>query len=319
MVINNNIWVFSERLGTLAELIAGANELAKQTHGKVSAVVLGSRENAEQAIEMGADNIFWLGELSESQLVEDYVPTLAKLVKDSTPMCIMIGATKRGKAVAGRLAARLGTSVITDIKAFSMESGEFHGTHMIYGGGAIRIEKAKFGTTIITIGQGFFNPKPLDSTIQGNINEISMVEPEKKISLIERKKKETVSVNLASAKKVVCLGRGVSKEEDLDMFREMARLLGAEIGCTRPLSEGLGWLPRELYIGVSGVFIKPDLYISFGVSGQVQHTVGITASKVVVAIDKDENAAIFPQADYGIVADLYKIAPALIDVLRRRT
>ena len=95
-------------------------------------------------------------------------------------------------------------------------------------------------------------------------------------------------------------------------------MLEAEIGCTRPLAEGLDWYPRERYIGVSGAFIKPDLYMGIGVSGQVQHTVGVTDSRVIVAINKDKNAAIFHQADYGIVGDLYAFLPAFISALKAR-
>jgi electron transfer flavoprotein alpha subunit len=102
------------------------------------------------------------------------------------------------------------------------------------------------------------------------------------------------------------------------MINELAQLLGAEIGCTRPLAEGLDWLPRERYIGVSGAFLKADLYVGVGVSGQIQHMVGVTDSRVIVAVNKDDHAPVFEFADYGIVGDLYQVVPALIAALKAR-
>jgi electron transfer flavoprotein alpha subunit len=163
-----------------------------------------------------------------------------------------------------------------------------------------------------------FEPLTLDPSRKGEITEVKFVEPKWRLTVRERKVKPPSSVNLAAAKKVVCPGRGITKQEDLAMIQDLAKVLSAEIGCTRPLAEGLDWLPRERYIGVSGAFIKPDLYLGIGVSGQVQHTVGITDSHVVVAINKDKSAPIFSQADYGIVGDLYAIVPALIAALKTR-
>ena len=102
------------------------------------------------------------------------------------------------------------------------------------------------------------------------------------------------------------------------MINELAQALNAEVACTRPLAEGLDWLPRERYIGISGANIRPDLYLGVGVSGQVQHMIGMRDSRVVVAINKDKEAPIFAQADYGIVGDLYEIVPALIKAIKER-
>ena len=138
------------------------------------------------------------------------------------------------------------------------------------------------------------------------------------IKVRERKPLPKASVNLQAARKVVSAGRGVSRQADLAMVEQLAGLLGAEVGCTRPLAEGLDWLPRERYIGISGAHIKPDLYFGVGVSGQVQHMIGMNGSRVVVAVNKDANAPIFTQADYGIVTDLYTFIPALIKALQAR-
>jgi electron transfer flavoprotein alpha subunit len=314
MAEQREIWVFSEKPTLGAELIGCARGL---TQGAVVALVAGPRGDAETAVARGADKVFWLGEAG-SRMVEDYVPTIAKLAAEQKPFAILIGATKRGKAVAGRLAARLETSAITDVKAFDWADGALHARHLIFGGGAVRVEQARSSVVIATLGMGVAEPLPADPSHNGAVVDVPFVEPGWKVTVSGHKPKGTSTVNLASAKRVVCPGRGLAKQEDLAMVEDLARTLEAEIGCTRPLAEGLDWLPRERYIGVSGAFIKADLYLAIGVSGQVQHTVGVTDSRVIVAINKDKNAPIFEQADYGIEGDLYAVVPALIKALKER-
>ena len=136
------------------------------------------------------------------------------------------------------------------------------------------------------------------------------------ITLVERKPRQVESVNLAAARRVVSVGRGLEKQEDLALIEELARALEAEVGCTRPIAEGVNWMARERYIGVSGAMLKPDLFVAVGVSGQVQHMVGATGAKTIVAINKDKNAPVFKQADYGIVGDLYEVVPQLVESLK---
>jgi electron transfer flavoprotein alpha subunit len=316
MAENHEIWVFSEKANLLAELISGARKLAGDIGGSSAAIVVGPRANAEKALEMGAAKVFWLGDLQPGGMIEDFVPTFEKLVKDQAPYGLIIGATKRGKAIAGRLATRIGATVITDVKEFIAEGGGYQARHMIFGGGAVRIEKPLAGTLLATTGMGIFDLVPAAGGAE--IIEVPFVAPLWKLTVREKKTKGVTSVNLAGAKKVVCPGRGLAKQEDLAMITELAGVLEAEIGCTRPLAEGLNWLPRERYIGVSGAFLKADVYFGLGVSGQVQHTVGVTDSRVIVAVNKDKAAPIFAQADYGIVGDMYEVVPALIKALKAR-
>ena len=113
----------------------------------------------------------------------------------------------------------------------------------------------------------------------------------------------------------MAVGRGFAEEKDVDLARSFAAAMGAEIACSRPLAEGNGWLSRETYVGISGQRVAPDVYVAVGISGQIQHTAGMDESKIVVAINKDDKAAIFDIADYGIVGDLYDVLPALTKAL----
>jgi electron transfer flavoprotein alpha subunit len=318
-MVSHNVWAYSEKPALLAELIKGARLLAEELGGSTAVALLGPRVEAEKIISLGADKVFWLGEKEDDTLVEDYVPTLVKLLEEHKPAALMVGATKRGKAVAGRVAANLGVSAITDAKEFVVVDGKLSVRHMIFGGGAMRFEKSLSDETMLTtVGLGMYEVPVADAGRKGEIVEVPFVEPAWRVKFSERREKKVTTVNLAAAKRVVCPGRGVGKQEDMAMISELAQELEAEIGCTRPLAEGLDWLPRETYIGVSGAFIKPELYIGIGVSGQVQHTIGVTDSRVIVAINKDKNASIFKQADYGIVGDLCAVVPALIKGLKAR-
>ena len=316
MAENREWWVFSEKPDLLAELVSGVQEIAAPE--RVVALVLGPRDQADRALAYGAARVIWLGEPAADCLIEDYVPTLARLIETQQPAGLLVGSTVRGRAIAGRLAARTGVTAITDVKQFWQEDSGLRARHMIFGGGAVRDERPLTGFVLATVGPGVFQASPAAADGSGAVEEAPFVEPEWRIGLRERRNRAVSAVNLAAAKRVVCPGRGVAKKDDLGMVEELAQALGAEIACTRPLAEGLDWLPRERYIGISGATVKPDLYLGVGVSGQVQHIVGMSGTRVVVAINKDEKAPIFEQSDYAIVGDLYTVVPALIDALKAR-
>lgn len=312
MGMPGEVWVFAEKSGLAVELLGQARRLGE----RVAAVVVGARSAAEDALRWGAGRVFWLGEIPQGALLEDISPALIRLVKEHRPRLVLIGASKRGRVIAGRLAARLDTSVVTDVLAFSQEGESLAARHLIFGGGAVRVEKPLSPTVVATTGAGVFEPAE-PGTSEGEIIPVTW-EGNGRAKLRERRVRAATAVNLQAAKKVVCPGRGVAKKEDLGLIEEVARLLGAEIGCTRPLAEGLDWLPRERYIGVSGAQIKPQLYLGVGVSGQVQHMIGMNGARVVAAINKDKNAPIFQNADYGVVGDLYQVLPAVIAALKAR-
>ena len=318
MADNTDIWVFSEKPALQAELIASAQQLTTNTGGQVIAVVLGARAQAGQAIEQGAQRVLWLDELQPDRLVEDIVPTLAVAVQAKHPFGFLIGATVHGRSVAGRLAARLGVAALADVLEFQWEGSTLLARHMVFGGGAVRIDRPLASPVIATIGQGVFEVGTRPSASNPEIESLPWVEPPWQAVVIERRSRGASSVNLSAAKRVVCPGRGVARQEDLGMIKELAQALSAEMACTRPLAEGLGWLPRERYIGISGAMIKPDLYLGVGVSGQAQHTIGMSESRVVVAINKDRNAPLVSQSDYAVEGDLYQVVPALIRALKAR-
>lgn len=318
MAEDKDVWVFSEKPALQAELIAGAQQLTSHTGGQVAAVVLGAHSQTGQALEQGAQRVLWLGELPTGRLVEDIVPTLTTAVQAQHPFGVLIGATVRGRAVAGRLAARLSVTALADVLEFQWDRSTLLARHMVFGGGAVRIDRPLASPVIATVGQGKFEVNALPAQPKAEIETLPWVDPAWQTNVIERRSRAVSGVDLSAAKRVVCPGRGVARQEDLSLIEELAQALSAEIACTRPLAEGLGWLPRERYIGISGAMIKPDLYLGVGVSGQAQHTIGMSESRVVVAINKDRSAPLVSQSDYAVEGDLYQVVPALIRALKAR-
>ena len=308
----DEVFVLAEKPQVLAELCAGGHQFGK----KVSAVIIGPRDEAENALCLGADHVYWLSQPGPSVMMEDYVSTLADLTAAKKPGLFLISSTKRCKLMAGRLAARLGTAVMSDVLELTAAGDHLEAKRMVYGGAAVRTEKSATDLTIATVGAGLFAAASSSHDSQGVIEEIPFIAPAQKITRIEKRDKGEVSVNLAVAKRVIAVGRGLASQEDLKMIEELAGLIGAEVGCTRPLTESVNWLPRERYIGVSGVMFKPELYIGIGISGQVQHMVGINQARTIIAINSDKAAPIFNQTDYGIAGDLYKVVPALINKIK---
>jgi len=146
------------------------------------------------------------------------------------------------------------------------------------------------------------------------------VEPNVKPSttkLVESRPKTAKGVKLADAPIIVSFGRGVRKKEDMAMLEQFAQMVGGVIGCSRPIAEDLRWLPEEQYVGLSGQKVSPKLYFAFGISGQIQHLTGIRNSRIIVAVNNDPKAPIFEFSDYGVVADLYQIIPALNDAVKQ--
>lgn len=306
------IWVYAEETGPRGELIAGAKSMSD----KVVALALGPREEAEMALHQGADEVLWLGECDT--IPEDYVDTIWEQLSKHKPAGVFLSASTRNRVIAGRLAARLGTSVLTDVAKVELVDGKLTGSRRVYGGSAIRTEQALSTTTILIVSAGAFPAESIDTGRTGTITEVAFVDPAWQATVKEIREKPLVTVNLPAAKYIVGVGRGIKQQEDLALVQELVTALGAEMGCTRPLAESVNWFPHSQYIGVTGANVKPDIYLALGIAGQVQHMVGVEGAKIIVAVNTDKNAPIFKAADYGIVGDLYQAVPILVEALKMR-
>lgn len=298
-----DVWVLTDSMELCGELCGGAEEL-----GEAVSVLHVGAEDAK----IYADTVYYLGTVTPERRWQDYLDTVIGLVLDKKPDLILTGATKNGRLAAGMLAAVCKTSVMTDISEIEIGDG-VTAKRMVYGGTAYRTEHSGGQTTVVCVGAGKFGAK--QSGKEAEWAAVDFVEPDKRIVCKGVKKKEASHVNLAAAKKVVSVGRGIGTQETLALVTEFAGKLDAAVGCSRPVAEEMKWLPREAYVGVSGVMIKPEAYIAVGISGQIQHLVGCSQSGTLIGINKDKNAPIFRYVDYGIVGDCNKVIQKLMDKL----
>lgn len=303
-----SIFIISDSTSVLPEFCAGAKTLADS----VTAVIFGDEATAQESSGCGADQLIYCP-VSDELAPEDYASAIADVIKAVPSAIVLVNNTIRGKCLAGKIAVYLDTAVISSANELAVENDTLVCRRMVYGGTAFRKESFTTSYGVVTISSGIFDV----DAITGQTTDIAKIPGEAKSSIkrISRNEKKESGVNLVAAKRIVDVGRGLAAEEDLEMCNQLAKAIDGEVGCSRPVAENNKWLPKSSYMGITGVQVKPELLISLGVSGQVQHIGGINKSKVIVAINKDKAAPIFKNADFGLVGDMYKIVPALIEKL----
>ena len=312
------IWIIAENSRQTLELLNIGRELAAKMETQVSAFVFHDREHAQDYIDCGADEVLLLPPFTNEQSLDAYIPRIVEEAQQENPDLILIPATARGKDMAARVAARLETGLCSSCMAISFdeENNSLVMERLAYGGTAVQRLICLTRPAMATIPPRTYEPAAAVEGRQGKIRRLPAHSPSL-VKVLERKVKEHETKDITEARVLVCVGRGMEKKEDMELARQLADVLGGEIGCTRPIAEEYRWLPQELCIGLSGVQVKPDIYLGIGVSGQVQHVTGIRNAKIIAAVNKDENAPIFKAADFGIVGDLYDVLPKLIAELKK--
>jgi electron transfer flavoprotein alpha subunit len=307
------IWIYSEDTNIAQQMLTLGKELAGQLQQSVCALTIYAQD-AQTLIASGADKVIVLK--GENPWPESYAQAIAAQAKEQNPDLILIGATLRGKDLAAKMAAQLQTGLITDAQAVRVADGAIETERMLYGGLAVCTEVLS-GQNIVTIPARAYDAAAQDAGRSGEIVTIDAAADAAmvvgNVCPIVRK-----GADISIAEKLVCVGRGVGKQEDMKLAEELAAAMGAELCCTRSVAEDYHWLPNEVYVGLSGQKVKPVIYLSMGVSGQVQHVAGIRDSKLIVAVDTNENAPIFAAADYGIVGDLYQVIPLLTEAIKNK-
>lgn len=280
------------------ELAAGAAQFAQET------VLIAL---SEPVVAEGISKVYRLEEADSSVAV--YISAIVELLLKNRPELVLIEQSRNGRLLAGAVAAAFNTAVQTDIFDLQFDGG-FISRRAGYGGLAVKTERSS-QTAVICAGAGLFQ-----AASEIACSKAEEIKANSSIEFIEKKEKLQQRVNLAAARRVVCVGRGIGDAQTLAIARDLAESLDAELGCTRPVAEEDGLMETNRYIGVSGVSIKPELYLALGLSGQVQHTSGITQADKIIAINKDENAGIFKECDFGLVGDLKEVLPKLTELIR---
>lgn len=286
-----NAWVIAAE-SHVAKLI----ELGKAAAGSVTVVTVGDVKVA------GADKVLNVA-LAEGVPAEAAAPAVAEAITAEAGDVVLAASRPVEKVLAGAVAAKLNAPLLTS----PLEIGAGQAKLSRFGG--ISTETVTYSGVAVFIAEG-----GADAAGDAAAEEVAFSGYDAKVTAVAES--SAAQANLGDARKIVSVGRGFKAEEDLQLARDLAGALGAEIACSRPVAEGSGWLSRDRYVGVSGQSVSPDLYLAVGISGQIQHTAGMDSSKLVVAINSDKDAPIFAKADYGIVGDLYEVLPALTEAVR---
>ncbi|MFD1811243.1 electron transfer flavoprotein subunit alpha/FixB family protein [Rhodococcus gannanensis] len=293
------------------ELITAARVL-----GEPAAVVAGPAGTADKLQEAlaaaGAAKVY----AAESDDIDGYLVTpkvdvLASLVESVSPAAVLTAASTEGKEVSGRLAARIGSGLLVDVIDVKADSA----VHSIFGGAFTVEAKANGEVPVISVRPGAVEAQPQ----AGAAERVAVEVPAQEENAVKVTSRQPIvggdRPELTEASVVVSGGRGVGSAEKFSVVEELADALGAAVGASRAAVDS-GYYPGQFQVGQTGKTVSPQLYIALGISGAIQHRAGMQTSKTIVAVNKDEEAPIFEIADYGVVGDLFNVAPQLTEAVK---
>jgi electron transfer flavoprotein alpha subunit len=299
------------------ETLAAAQQIATEMGVQPQAAVIGEgRDLASKRLERAyaVDH-----PLLRDYTADGYTIALKQLIEKVKPLVVLLPHTYQVRDFAPKLATALGSVLVSDAVGHRLEDGQLILTRQLFQGR-------------LNVDIGFSGAPPYLASVQAGAHAADQVEagtcevetftPELSPNQIRTRPAQPFreaqrAVDLASAERIVCAGRGIQGAENIPLVQRLADVLGAELAASRPVCDS-GWLPAERQVGSSGQTVAPKLYIAVGVSGAIQHLVGMKGSKTIVAINKDATAPIFEIADYGIVGDLFEVVPALADEIRKQ-
>ena len=325
----NDVWIFIEQIErqparVSLELLHKGRELADKLDVSLVAFAIGESLGnlAEELIYYGADRVIIADDpVAKNYRTEVYTDIIVRQATEEKPQIIIIGATPVGRDLAPRVARRLNTGCTADCTGLDIDEDTklLISTVPAFGGNIMAtIICPDHRPQIATVRPGVMLMPGKDVTRKGEITNIKVKikEEEVKVKIIESIKSKGSGVKLEEAEKIVVAGMGAGDQDTIKCLKELAMLIGGELGVTMPVVEA-GFLSHDHIIGQTGKTIRPKLYIGCGVSGAVQHTAGMSESELIVAINNDPNADIFKMADYGIIGNAGEIIPAIIKRIKK--
>jgi len=315
-----SILVYAElaegKLATVSlELMAKARAL-----GDVYAVALGAGakdaaatlgKHGAKAVHVNEDTAF------DEYLAEPATDAVVSLVEKEKPDLVLFAFTSDSREVAGRVAARLGTGLISNASDVAGDAGSFVAKVPYFGGAKLASMKANGKPAIVLVRPKSFEPSETGGTAEIKQLDITIADGSKRARIAERVAEASEKVKLEDARVVVSGGRGLGGPQNFPMLEDLANALGGAVGASRAVVDA-GWVPYSMQVGQTGKSVRPGVYIAVGISGAMQHTVGMKTSKVIIAINKDAEAPIMKMADLGVVGDALKIVPALTAAVKAK-
>ncbi|MGM0920940.1 MAG: electron transfer flavoprotein subunit alpha/FixB family protein [Bacillota bacterium] len=287
--------------------------------GEVSAVLVGDSvaSLAEEMIHYGADRVITVeDEKLKTYTPDGYSQALLAVIEAEKPEGLVFGHTALGKDLSPKIAAKIGSGLISDATDLEVAGGNVVFTRPIYSGKAFEKKIVTDGTIFATIRPNNIAPLEKDETRTGEVSSVSAEIKDLRTIVKEVVRKATEGVDLSEAKVIVAGGRGVKSTEGFNPLKELSDVLGGAVGASRGACDA-DYCDYSLQIGQTGKVVTPDLYIACGISGAIQHLAGMSNSKIIVAINKDPEANIFKVADYGIVGDLFEVVPMLTEEFKK--
>ncbi|GBC71547.1 Caffeyl-CoA reductase-Etf complex subunit CarE [Candidatus Calditenuaceae archaeon HR02] len=309
-----HVLILARELDELLELRAVADQIGAL---EVETLVPKAMTNGEDLASLGLRRAYFLegfDDISPDGLKKIVIDLVGKV----EPSLVLGPSKKVFRELFARVAHNLASPCLTDCTSLEFSGGRLVVERPFLGGGYVERLAVKKLPAFLTIQMTGRRPKIRE---RNGPEKVELSKPSSEDFSLRRVSVERVErggADLAKARIVVSVGRGFKRREDLKLAEELAQLLGADLACSRPLASDLGWMPEEKHVGLSGKWISPQLYIAIGISGQVQHMVGVRNSRIIVAVNNDTSAPIHREADYSVPLDLYQFIPALITVLREK-
>lgn len=326
--MNKDIYVVVEQVDGVVqkvgiELIGIASKLAADLGQEVVAVLLGKEVKglAENLIHHGANKVICVEDpILEHYATEPYTKALNAIVEAKKPEIVLYGATSIGRDLAPRVSARVHTGLTADCTKLEIdpETKLLLMTRPAFGGNIMATIVCKeFRPQMATVRPGVMQALPTDTSRTGEVElfKVEFTDADMNIKIREVIKEKHAKVDITEAKVLVSGGRGIGNAEYFDVLKELADELGGLVTSSRANVDA-GWIGRERQVGQTGKTVRPDLYMACGISGAIQHLAGMKESDLIIAINKDPDAPIFGVADYGIVGDLYKVIPEILEALK---
>jgi len=309
--------------GMSIEALAAAQQIAGELSQPVYAAVVGSGIQAAAATVAAykLDKVHALEhELLGEYTADGYNTALMQLIDLHHPSYVLFPHTYQVRDFAPGLAASFGRVLVSDVVSHRVENGALVLVRQLFQGkmnADVRFEGD--APYFVSVQAGAFradNAKKADAASGVEVMTPTIESAQIRTKPLERFQESQRAVDLGAADRIVSVGRGIREAENIALVQQLAQAMGAELAASRPICDN-GWLPMERQVGSSGQTVAPKLYVAVGISGAIQHLVGMKGSKTIVAINKDPEAPIFEVADYGIVGDLFQIVPAIIEALKK--